>query len=87
MSNFEKLTLMTGFVVQGHIRFFIISFNAFFCFFFVGSTAYKNVVLGFVACLLYTLSQQLLGIVLFLLQVRNDKEAASRNTKSMESVG
>ncbi len=49
-----------------------------------GSIAYKNVVLGFVVCLLYTL---LLGIVLFLLQVRNDKEAASRNTMSMESVG
>ncbi len=48
------------------------------------SIAYKNVVLGFVVCLLYTL---LLGIVLFLLQVRNDKEAASRNTTSMESVG
>ncbi len=46
-----------------------------------GGVAYKNVVLGFVVCLLYTL---LLGIVLFLLQVRNDKEAASR---TMESVG
>ncbi len=34
-----------------------------------GAIAYKNVVLGFVVCLLYTL---LLGIVLFLLQVRNN---------------
>ncbi len=34
-----------------------------------GGVAYKNVVLGFVVCLLYTL---LLGIVLFLLQVRNN---------------
>ncbi len=41
-----------------------------------GSIAYKNVVLGFVVCLLYTL---LLGIVLFLLQVRNDDNNNNNN--------
>ncbi len=48
----------------------------FFCVCGGGAIAYKNVVLGFMVCLLYTL---LLGIVLFLLQVRNNNNNNNNN--------